>query len=138
MPAACETVPYTGRSQLQLDLAEQEDEMGVQAFKQIVGKAKLVQRRARRTRWSSEWASASPAVTGLPDAQWEYRLIQDDKQVNAFALPGGKVAVYTGILPVTKDETGSPPCSATRSATCCARHGGERMSQQMGAQMPSA
>ena len=109
VPAACETVPYTGRSQLQLISPQQESEMGVQAFQQIVGKAKL-SNDATANEMVTRVGKRIAAVTGLPDAPWEYRLIQDDKQVNAFALPGGKVAVYTGILPV----------------------GGERMSQQMG------
>ena len=83
---------------------------------QIVGKAKLSNDGAANemvTRVGRRIA----AVTSLPDAQWEYRLIQDDKQVNAFALPGGKVAVYTGILPSPRTRTGSRPSWATRSAT---------------------
>ena len=59
-------------------------------------------------------------------------LIQDDKQVNAFALPGGKVAVYTGILPVTKDESGLAAVLGHEIGHVVARHGGERVSQQMG------
>src|SRR6266511_3946165 len=72
------------------------------------------------------------AVTGHQEYQWEYRLIQDDKQVNAFALPGGKVAVYTGILPVTKDENGLAAVLGHEIGHVVARHGGERISQQMG------
>jgi len=128
VPAACETVPYTGRSQLQLISPQQENEMGVQAFQQIVGKAKLSTANEMVTRVGKRIAG----VTGLPDAQWEYRLIQDDKQVNAFALPGGKVAVYTGILPVTKDENGLAAVLGHEIGHVVARHGGERMSQQMG------
>jgi len=102
---ACETVPYTGRSQLQLISPQVEGQMGVQAYQQILGKAKVSSDGAANemvTRVGKRIAS----VSGHPEYQWEDRLIQDDKQVNAFALPGGKVAVYTGILPVTKDETG--------------------------------
>ena len=130
--AACETVPYTGRSQLQLISPQQESEMGVQAFQQIVGKAKLSNDTA-----SSEMVTRVgkriAAAAGHPEYQWEYRLIQDDKQVNAFALPGGKVAVYTGILPVTKDENGLAAVLGHEIGHVVARHGGERMSQQMGA-----
>jgi metalloendopeptidase OMA1, mitochondrial len=129
--AACETVPYTGRSQLQLISPQQESEMGVQAFQQIVGKAKLsgdVASSEMVTRVGKRIA----AVTGHPEYQWEYRLIQDDKQVNAFALPGGKVAVYTGILPITKDENGLAAVLGHEIGHVVARHGGERMSQQMG------
>lgn len=131
VPSACETVPYTGRSQLQLISPQQENEMGVQAFQQIVGKAKL-SNDAPANEMVTRVGKRIAGVTGLPDAQWEYRLIQDDKQVNAFALPGGKVAVYTGILPVTKDENGLAAVLGHEIGHVVARHGGERMSQQMG------
>jgi predicted Zn-dependent protease len=67
---------------------------------------------------------------GHPEYQWEYRLIQDDKQANAFALPGGKVAVYTGILPITRDENGLAAVLGHEIGHVIARHGGERVSQQ--------
>jgi len=129
--AACETVPYTGRSQLQLISPQQESQMGAQAFQDIVGKAKLSNDGAASemvTRVGKRIAD----VSGHSEYQWEYRLIQDDKQVNAFALPGGKVAVYTGILPVTKDENGLAAVLGHEIGHVLARHGGERMSQQMG------
>lgn len=128
---ACETVPYTGRSQLQLISPQQENEMGVQAFQQIVGKAKLSSD-AAASEMVTRVGKRIAAVTGHPEYQWEYRLIQDDTQVNAFALPGGKVAVYTGILPVTKDENGLAAVLGHEIGHVVARHGGERMSQQMG------
>jgi predicted Zn-dependent protease len=73
------------------------------------------------------------AVTDLP-YQWEFKLIADDKQANAFALPGGKVAVYTGILPITRDEAGLAAVLGHEIGHVVARHGGERLSQQMGVQ----
>src|SRR6266536_3006861 len=128
--AACETVPYTGRSQLQLISPQQESEMGVQAFQQIVGKAKLSSD-AASSEMVTRVGKRIAAVTGHPEYQWEYRLIQDDKQVNAFALPGGKVAVYTGILPVTRDENGLAAVLGHEIGHVVARHGGERVSQQI-------
>jgi metalloendopeptidase OMA1, mitochondrial len=122
--AACETVPYTGRSQLQLISPQQESEMGVQAFQQIVGKAKL-SNDAAANEMVTRVGKRIAAVAGLPDTQWEYLVIQDDKQVNAFALPGGKVAVYTGILPVTKDENGLAAVLGHEIGHVVARHGGE-------------
>ena len=73
------------------------------------------------------------AVTDLK-YQWEFKLIADDKQANAFALPGGKVAVYTGILPITRDEAGLAAVLGHEIGHVLARHGGERLSQQMGVQ----
>jgi len=129
--AACETVPYTGRSQLQLISPQQETQMGAQAFQDIVGKAKLSNDGAA-SEMVTRVGKRIAAVSGHPEYQWEYRLIQDDKQVNAFALPGGKVAVYTGILPVTKDENGLAAVLGHEIGHVLARHGGERISQQMG------
>ncbi|TND07902.1 MAG: Zn-dependent protease [Bacteroidetes bacterium] len=60
---------------------------------------------------------------------WEFNLIKDDKTVNAWCMPGGKVAVYTGLLPVTKDEDGLAVVMGHEVAHAIARHGNERMSQ---------
>lgn len=70
VPAACETVPYTGRSQLQLISPQQESEMGVQAFQQIVGKAKL-SNDATANEMVTRVGKRIAGVTGLPDAQSE-------------------------------------------------------------------
>jgi predicted Zn-dependent protease len=132
VPAACETVPYTGRHQLQLVSPDEESKMGVQAYQEIVGKATLStdgQANAMVQRVGSRIA----AVTDLKN-QWEFRLIADDKQANAFALPGGKVAVYTGMLTITRDEAGLAAVLGHEIGHVLARHGGERLSQQMGVQ----
>jgi metalloendopeptidase OMA1, mitochondrial len=128
--ASCETVPYTGRSQLQIMSPAQESQMGVQAFQQTLAKSQLSGNVAA-SEMVTRVGSRIAAVTGHPEYQWEYRLIQDDKQANAFALPGGKVAVYTGILPITRDESGLAAVLGHEIGHVVARHGGERVSQQM-------
>jgi metalloendopeptidase OMA1, mitochondrial len=131
-PAGCETVPYTGRRQIQLVSPNEEAQMGIQAYQEIVGKATLSgdsQVNAMVQRVGSRIAK----VAELP-YQWEFRVIQDDKQANAFALPGGKVAVYTGMLAITRDEAGLAAVLGHEIAHVVARHGGERLSQQMGVQ----
>lgn len=60
---------------------------------------------------------------------WEFNLVKDDKTVNAWCMPGGKVCVYTGLLPVTKDESGLAVVMGHEIAHAIARHGNERMSQ---------
>jgi metalloendopeptidase OMA1, mitochondrial len=130
LAAACETVPYTGRSQLQLLSPSQEGEMGVQAYAQILGQSRVSADTAA-TGMITRVGSRIAAVTGHPEYKWEYRLIQDDKQANAFALPGGKVAVYTGILPITRDEAGLAVVLGHEIGHVVARHGGERVSQQL-------
>ena len=127
---ACETVPYTGRSQLQFMSPQQESELGAQAYQQTLAKTKLSSD-AAASEMVTRVGSRIAAVTGHPEYKWEYRLIQDDKQVNAFALPGGKVAVYTGILPITRDENGLAAVLGHEIGHVIARHGGERVSQQM-------
>jgi predicted Zn-dependent protease len=131
-PTGCETVPYTGRRQIQLVSPSEEAQMGVQSFKEIVGKSTL-STDAQANAMVQRVGSRIAAVTDL-GYQWEFRVIQDDKQANAFALPGGKVAVYTGILPITRDEAGLAAVLGHEIAHVLARHGGERVSQQMGVQ----
>lgn len=132
VPVGCETVPYTGRQQIQLVSPSEEAQMGVQAFQEIVGKATL-STDAPANAMVQRVGSRIAAVTEL-NYQWEFRVIQDDKQANAFALPGGKVAVYTGMLPITRDEAGLAAVLGHEIGHVLARHGGERLSQQMGVQ----
>jgi predicted Zn-dependent protease len=129
---ACESVPITGRSQLNLLSESDEVTMGVQAYKEVTGKAKVsgdtvanaqVQRVAQRI----------VAVADKPNLPWEVKVIEDN-QANAFALPGGKIAVYTGILPITKDDAGLAAVIGHEVGHVLARHSAERVSQQMVAQ----
>jgi len=73
------------------------------------------------------------AVAQLPNAQWEFVLFESP-EANAWCLPGGKVGVYTGILPITKDEAGLATVIGHEVAHATAHHGAERMSQQIIAQ----
>lgn len=68
--------------------------------------------------------------SALKGYNWEFNLVEDP-QVNAWCMPGGKVVVYTGILPITKDETGLAVVMGHEIAHAIANHGNERMSQQM-------
>src|SRR5213592_1724574 len=106
--------------------------MGLDAYRQVLKKAKLstdpvaieqVRRVGRRI----------AEATGRTDYQWEFNLIED-KQANAFCLPGGKVAVYTGILPITRDDAGLAAVLGHEVSHAIARHGGERLSQQLAVQ----
>lgn len=132
--AACSTAPITGRRQLSLVSAEQETQLGLSAFNQMKGEVPisrdpaanaLLQKVGRRI--------ASAASEHLPNAQWEF-VVFESKEPNAFCLPGGKIGVYTGILPITKDEAGLATVIGHEVAHATARHGGERMSQSMAAQ----
>jgi predicted Zn-dependent protease len=127
--AACETAPITGRTQLMIVPEGTEVQMGLESYQQILGKSKL-STDAKLTEQVNRVGRRIAESTGRLDYQWEFKLIED-KQVNAFCLPGGKVAVYTGILPVTRDDAGLAAVLGHEVAHAVARHGGERMSQQL-------
>jgi predicted Zn-dependent protease len=132
MVVACETVPITGRSQLMLFPEGDELKMGLDSYQEILGKAKLSndpKLNEQVTRVGRRIAEA----TERKDYQWEFKVIED-AQVNAFCLPGGKVAVYTGMFPVARDDAGLAAVLGHEVAHAIARHGGERMSQQVAAQ----
>jgi predicted Zn-dependent protease len=130
----CSTVPVTGRSQLRLVSPAQEMQLGFSSFEQMKkevpistdpGHNALLQRVGKRI--------ASVAAGDLPNAQWEF-VVFESKEVNAFCLPGGKIGVYTGILPITKDEEGLATVLGHEVAHAAAHHGAERLSQQLLAQ----
>jgi len=125
----CQTVPYTGRSELLLLPESAEVQMGLTSYREILKKAKISSdppANEQVTRVGRRIAEA----TGRTDYQWEFKVIED-KQANAFALPGGKVAVYTGILPITRDDAGLAAVLGHEVAHAIARHGGERISQTL-------
>jgi predicted Zn-dependent protease len=130
---ACQTAPITGRQQIMLVSSDEENRLGIEAYEKILQEEKvshdpqlnaLVQRVGARI----------AAVVNRPDFAWEFHVIDKDA-ANAFALPGGKVAVYTGILQYTQTETGLAVVLGHEVAHALARHGGERMSRSMIAQL---
>ncbi|HEV7733355.1 MAG TPA: M48 family metallopeptidase [Candidatus Binatia bacterium] len=126
--AACAKVPYTGRSQLILVSSQQEAQMGAQAFQQVVTESRVVTS-PNVVAPVDDVGRRLAAVANRPDFQWQFVVIDDSAQVNAFCLPGGKVAVYTGILPVAQDTNGLAVVMGHEIAHALARHGAERMSQ---------
>lgn len=130
VPIACQTVPITGRSQLQLVTESDETRMGAQAYREILRKSRL-SRDLYLNDLVTRVGSRIATVTGKTGYAWEFRVIDDDRQINAFALPGGKVAVYTGLFPVTRDEAGLAAVLGHEIAHAVLRHGGERVSQQL-------
>jgi len=124
----CATTPYTGRQQLMLFSEGEEAQIGEAYFTEIKGTEKISADERNRA-MIERVGRRIAAVADKPDYNWEFVLIENE-QVNAFALPGGKVAFYTGILPVTKDETGVAVVMGHEVAHALARHGTERLSQQ--------
>lgn len=130
--SGCSTVSETGRSRLKLVPESVLAPMSAQAYEEETSKYpivtsgaqyQMVQRAGRRI----------AAASGL-EADWEFRLLQAPDVVNAFALPGGKVAVYTGILSVTQNEDALAAVMGHEVAHVTAHHGNERMTQTIGQQ----
>lgn len=141
LAAACSSVPYTGRSQFNLVDADTEAQLGLQAFQEVIGKEKLVKSGSQYEmvkRAADKIAAAADRDAkerGAPlGFHWEVVLIESP-QVNAWCLPGGKMGVFTGILPVTKDEAGLAVVLGHEVSHAVAHHGAERMSQSMTAEI---
>ena len=140
---ACTTVPITGRSQLSLVPESEMQAMSFQQYREVISKGKLSadaaatqqvktvgQRIQRAVETYMAQNNLSQELTGF---QWEFNLL-DSKEVNAWCMPGGKVAVYTGILPIMKDENGMAVVMGHEIAHAIAKHSSERASQAMVAQ----
>lgn len=136
--AACNTVPYTNRSQFNLLDSATENQMGFQAYQEVLGtekivksgsNAEMVKRVADRIAAAAD-RDATERGTKL-NFDWQVVLI-DSPMVNAWCMPGGKMGVYTGILPVTQSEAGLAVVMGHEVGHAIARHGGERITHQMG------
>ena len=141
--AACATVPITGRKQMNLF---PENEMIATSLTQYdaflkenklsTDKAKVAMVKScgdRIAKAVEEFMNANGMGDRVANFQWEFNLVEDDTP-NAWCMPGGKVVFYTGILPYTQTETGLAVVMGHEIAHAVARHGNERMSQQMGIQ----
>lgn len=136
---------FTGRSRLLDTSIEQEAALGVQAFRQILAESQVVrdgplpgqvQEIARRliakapnVEQAMAEASGAPADTPWDAFEWQVEVI-DSPQANAFCLPGGKMAVYTGIVPVAENENALAAIMGHEIAHALLRHGAERMAHQ--------
>lgn len=139
--SACSTVPVTGRRQLSLVSSGEMVSLGEQNYKQTLEQSKLstnkvqverIKRVGGRIQKAVEQYMAENGMAAqLEGFNWEFNLIENDTVVNAWCMPGGKVAFYTGILPVCKDDNGVAVVMGHEIAHAIANHSGERMSQAM-------
>ncbi len=137
---ACATVPVTNRSQLSLVSNAELIPLSFQNYKQVLADGKvstnmeqaaMIKRVGVRVQKAVEEYMANNGLSSqLNGFEWEFNLL-DENTVNAWCMPGGKVAFYTGILPICKDETGVAVVMGHEVAHAIANHGRERMSQQM-------
>lgn len=132
--AGCATAPYTGRKQVLMVSQEKELSLGYQAFKQIKkqsepSKDQALQARVRRV------GERIAKAADRPDYRWEFIVFEDDKNANAFCLPGGKVGIYTGLFKYIKNDADLATVISHEAAHALARHAGERLSQGTLAQL---
>lgn len=138
---SCATVPVTGRKQLNLVAQEEIIQASSQEYQKVLATSKLSNNQeqvamikrvgANIQRAVEQYMAQKNASDQLAGFQWEFNLIEDDKTVNAWCMPGGKVAFYTGILPICKDEAGVAIVMGHEVAHAIANHGRERMSEAM-------
>ncbi len=122
---ACTTAPFTGRSQLMLVPESQELSLGEEAYRHELRNS-VVSRDPEALRIVRKVGERIARAANKPDYKWEFNVINDPEMVNAFALPGGKVAVYTGILSPAHDEAGLAVVLGHEIAHALLRHPGGR------------
>lgn len=147
MLAQCATVPITGRKQLLIMPESEMVQMSLTSYNDFLKENKLstdpvgtkrVKDVGRRIAAAVESYLKSQGMESLvQDYQWEFNYVQS-KELNAWCMPGGKVVVYEGIMPVCRNDDGLAVVMGHEIAHAVARHGNERMSQQMIVQAGSA
>jgi predicted Zn-dependent protease len=141
---SCASVPVTERRGLHLVPDSELTTMSYQEYNNVLKKSKLstdmakvsmVRRVGQRIATASEQLLVEKGHgDDIRNYKWEFNLIEDDKTVNAWCMPGGKVAVYTGLLFISQDENGLAVVMGHEVAHAIAKHGNERMSQGLLAQ----
>ncbi|GMU94633.1 M48 family metallopeptidase [Ignavibacterium album] len=136
----CSTVPITGRKQLSLIPASEINALSFQQYGEFLKQNKLSEDKEAVAMVKRVGVNIQKAVEAyftqnnmmnqLQGYPWEFNLVESN-EINAWCMPGGKVVVYTGILPLTKDETGLAVVMGHEIAHAIAQHGAERMSQSL-------
>ena len=143
---SCSIVPITGRRQLSLVPGSEILSMSQQQYNSFLKSNKVVSANDRRTVMVNKVGKNIQGAVeqyyrqknlSLSGYSWEFNLVESN-DVNAWCMPGGKVVVYTGILPVTQDETGLAVVLSHEIAHAIAGHGEERMSQELVTQFGGA
>ena len=137
MVCACKTSPFTGKKTLNFVSNEELFPMAFQQYNEFLSENDVVTNTADANMVKNVGAKIAKAAErymtalGYPgylnDYRWEYNLVKDEA-VNAFCMPGGKIVVYTGILPITQDEAGLAMVMGHELAHALADHGAQRMS----------
>lgn len=125
----CVHIPETGKKAFIMTSPSFENQLGRDGYREVLKDAKL-NTNPRLNEILTRVGTRIAAQTGNLSFKWEYKLIESKEQ-NAWCMPGGKIAVYTGILPVMKNEAGMATVIGHEVAHAILRHSGQRISQQM-------
>lgn len=138
--SGCSSVPVTGRKQMLLVSDQEVLGLSLQQYDDFIKSAPVSTNKANSAMVKKVGQNIAKAVedymrsngyeSELANYKWEFNLVKSN-EVNAFCMPGGKIVVYEGILPVTKDETGLAVVLGHEVAHAVAKHANERMSQQV-------
>lgn len=139
--SSCSKVPVTGRKQLNVVPDNMMLSLSFTSYKEFLGQnpplpssdpqSAMVKRVGHQLAIGvQDYMKSKGLSKQLKGYQWEFNLVRDEA-INAWCMPGGKIVVYTGILPVTKDEGGLAVVMGHEVAHAIARHGNERLSQQL-------
>ena len=134
---ACAKVPITNRTQFIILPRAFEMQLGASAYLGMLESEK-VSKNKHYARTVTRVGQRIAAVSHTPNLRWQYTVFDNDKLVNAFALPGGKIGVYTGMMPVAETDAGLATVMAHEVAHATARHGGERLTLGILLEMGSA
>lgn len=143
---SCSRVPITNRRQSAWESEAYLEKMSDSMYRDFLSKNRLTSNKAQSDLVRKVGTNISTAITeffktyengkyykAISAYKWEFNTVED-KTANAWCMPGGKVVVYTGLLPITQDENGLAVVMGHEIAHAVAKHGNERMTQQMKAQ----
>nr|WP_321485002.1 M48 family metallopeptidase [uncultured Draconibacterium sp.] len=141
---ACSTVPLTNRTQITAIPSSQMLSLSSSSYNDVLSQSQISTNAAYRSSVERVGLNISAAVESylkgigraelLQGYDWEFSVIKSD-QLNAWCMPGGKIAFYEGIMPICKDDNGIAVVMAHEIAHAVAKHNNERMTQQLGLQM---
>lgn len=146
MTLSCSQVMFTGRKQVKLIPSSEISAMALQSYDQFLGANPLSTNEVYQALLDTVGLKMQKAVEAymlkeglereMANLAWDFNVVESD-EINAWAMPGGKIVFYSGIMPVCENESGVAVVMGHEIAHVLAQHGNERMSQQMAAQLGS-